>query len=488
MRLLAFDLGASSAKLYLGSYDGTRLALEELHHIKNGPIPLHNSLYWDIWRIIGGLNEGVAKARQHGEIATIGLDSYCNDFGLVDKNGELLTPVRCYRDSRTGKYEQQIYESISRRDLHAYSGNQIALFNTVMQLAAMRLGGQGYMLVNAHRILMIPDLLAFSMTGEMAMEYTMASVSGMYSFDRNTWSPEILSRLQIPETLFPTVHAPGSILGETTRAYREQTGAGPMRVVSVCQHDTASAYLSALESSEGTVIISSGTWSLVGTETTKPIINDDTYRLNIANEGGYKGHHRLLKNVMGLWLVQEVQAQCQRENNPQSFVQLEALARDAKPFQFMIDPDAPIFFSPGNMLCKVRENAVSGSETRPETLGQIMRCIMESLALKYRYAIECLETVSESPMRRICIVGGGSKDQFLCQLTADASGLPVIAGPTDASAIGNMLVQLIAAGELTNIKQAKELLAKSVAFTSFTPRNTSEWDERYEAFKIAFAL
>jgi rhamnulokinase len=485
---LAFDLGGSGGKLMLSGFDGERLSLQDLHRFEGGPIAANGCLYWEVLDIYREMNRGIAKAARlaEGPIRSIGIDSFSNDFALVDAAGELLTPVRCYRDARTLRHAEAIYSKMPRERLYAITGNQAAPFNTLMQLAAMREAGQGFLLENAHRLLFTPDLLIHFMTGEMVSEYTIASVSQMYDFARRDWSDEILRAFDIPRSLLCEPVQPGTLVGRTNEGYNRELGIAGLEVVSVCEHDTASAFIAAC--TEGPrAVISSGTWSLVGTEVGSPVIEGRGFDHNIANEGGLPGRHRLLRNVMGLWIVQELKRQYEIRGERHSFAEMEAAALAAPPFAHSVDPDDPLFFAPTDMIealarrCRARGGI-------PESLGAQLRCVYESLAFKYRWAIEKIEELCSRPLPRIDLVGGGSKNSLLCQFTADACGRPVHAGPAEATALGNILVQLLADGQIASVEEGRELIARSFPMEEYLPRDSKLWEEKYAEFKEAFAL
>lgn len=487
---IAFDLGGSSGKVFLGSYSGSRLSVQKVHSFKNNSTAINDSLFWDIISIYSNLLEGIQKAsvQSGGRISSAGLDSFSNDFGFIDAFGSLLSPVHCYRDGRSTRYQAQIDGIMPPPLRHRLSGNQVAPSNTLMHLAAMAQSGQAFLLQNAHKMLLVPDLLIQFITGQAVSEYTISSVSEMYDFRKKGWNREILSAYQIPETLLAPIVHPGTFVGGMKKGLCDGLHIPSFPVVSVCEHDTASAYLSAPCAGD-CAIISSGTWSLVGTEVTSPIINEYTYLYNIANEGGYHGaHHRMVKSIMGLWILQEIQSCLASQNHSLSFDELGELARGAEPFAFLIDPDDIAFFRPGNMPQKIQEKCREKYGATPESTGEIVRCVLESLALKYRWAVERLEHVAGKKLPVIHIVGGGSQDRFLCQLTADASNKPVVAGPADATAFGNMMVQLIAHGELSGIEEGRELVRFSSDIREYTPCRPEVWDEVYEDFKARYQL
>ncbi|MDR1539342.1 MAG: rhamnulokinase [Clostridiales bacterium] len=487
MDYLAFDLGASGGKLFRGVYNGSLLALSEVHRFYNTAVALGSGIYWDFLRIWQNLTIGLQKANREGVSRSFGVDSFSNDFSFIDKSGELLAPMRCYRDKRTARCAEAIYQKMTRRELYGESGNQIAPFNTLMQLAAMREERKDAVIDAAHRLLFLPDLIAYYITGETLAERTVSSVSQMYRFDTEDWSDTILDTFHLPRRLFGTLIDPGTISGKASRDFRGHLGIGGFNFVSVCEHDTASAFL-ALPNDGDRAIISSGTWSLVGCEVKNPIINDYGFRHNIANEGSFPGHHRLLLNVMGSWLLQELRADLQADGQDYNFVQLEALARESSEFAFLIDVDDVRFFSPGDVRRKIRETCFARNHALPETAGQFARCICESLALKYRWALDKLETLTGRKFPEISIIGGGSKDALICGMTADACSRLVVAGPWEASSLGNILAQLLAFGEIKNIAEGRELIDRSFSQCCYYPEQSERWEQIYMKFTEHFGL
>lgn len=480
---LAFDLGGSGGKLLLGRFDGERLSLEEVHRFDNEPVAVNGGLYWDLLYIYRNMNLGVRKAAKAG-VRSIGIDSFSNDFAFVDAQGELLTPMRCYRDGRTERYRDAIYARMPPERLYAITGNQTAPFNTLMQLAAMREAGQGHILDNAHRLLFAPDLLALFMTGESASEYTIASVSQMLDVRTGDWSAEILEAFGIPRGLLCGIARSGARLGHTRKAYEEELGIAGMEVVSVCEHDTASAFLAA-PTPGARAILSSGTWSLVGTEVPSPIVEDLGYRYNIANEGGLPGRHRILRNVMGLWIVQEIRRQREARGEACSFADLEGAAAAAPPFAHSIDPDDSLFYAPLDMEGSVARRCSERAGKAPGTLGETVRCVLESLALKYRWALDRIEELAGRALPSVDLIGGGSRNGLLCHLAADACGRPVLAGLPDATALGNILVQLMADGRISSIEEGRELVRRSFPLAEYLPTDRGLWEDKYGEFKEA---
>ena len=486
MNLVAFDLGASGGKIMEGCFDGRRLELSELVRFEHGPIPMGDGLYWETAGIYRHLLEGLRKASSRGKVFSLGIDSFSNDFGFIDKHGELLTPVRCYRDSRTSRYADYVYGKISPQRLYELTGNQNAPFNTLMQLGAMQAAGQGWILEKAHKMLFTPDLFVYFLTEQIVAEYTIASVSQLYSFVNKEFSNEILETFAVRRDLLGQVVMPGMVAGLVRDNLCRDHGLSPFRVVSVCEHDTASAYLSSPLDRRDTIIISSGTWALMGCELEQPLINKEAYRYNIANEGGYQGHHRFLKNVMGSWIIQEIRSEYRSKGIEYSYAELESVAEKSAPFKYFIDVDDNLFFAPGNLSGKILETCQRIYGNSPENIGELVRCVYESLAMKYRRNLELLEKVTGASFGVINIVGGGSKDSLMCQFTADACNRPVAAGPVEATVLGNMLVQLISAGEIATIKEGRDIIASSFPPQWYEPKNPAHWAEAYAGYSSLF--
>ena len=485
MKMLAFDLGASSGKICLGSFNGEALDLEVIRRFENNAVFVRDDIFWDVLRIFNELKEGIAEGLNvANQIRCIGLDSFSNDFGLLDRDGHLISQVYSYRDNRTKRNADKIYAMMSRERIHRLSGNQNALFPTLMQLAAMRLEAQDYLINGSSRLLFLPDLFIYFLTGAIGSEYTISSVSQLLDFDSRDWNQEILATFGIPCSLFAPIVPAGSRVGQITDDALVQ--GKKIDVIAVCEHDTASAFLAAPFGEEA-IIISSGTWSLVGIETPRHIINEYTFKHNIANEGGYPGHHRMLKNVMGLWLIQECNRVYSKGRREYSSAELMELAAAQKPFRSLINPNSERFFSPGAMPQKIASYCAERGQAHPQTMGEVIRCIVESLALQYRLVIEELEAVSGARFAHINIVGGGSSNSFLNQCVADATGRRVVAGPKEATAIGNLLVQLIAQGEIASVREGRQLVRQSFPVELFEPAAPAGWDERYTAYKQMIA-
>ncbi len=487
--IIAFDLGGSGGKLFLGRYENGKLSLETVHRFEHAAIPVNGNLYWDLLRIYQELCTGIKKAvdLSGDDIATLGIDSFCNDFAMVTPEGELLTQMHSYRDPRTVTLKSKLYDIMSPEDLYRINGNQNAPFNTLMQLGAMILQNQDYLLKN-NTLVFLPDLLIYFLSGKIFTEYTLASVSQMYDYSIKDWSQDILDKYGIPRNTFAPIVEPGTINCQTNETANEMLHTKGFSIVNVCEHDTASAFLASI--TEGpSALISCGTWALVGVETQAPVITDFGCKYNIANEGGYPdGHHRILKNVMGTWIIQEIRADYKTCGIEYGFGELEKMASDATPFAYIIDVDDDIFYAPGNMIKRIQAYCDQYYGSHPETPGELIRCVNESLAMKYRWNLEKLQTLTGNTLVSVNMLGGGSQSALMCQFTANATGLPVIAGPVEATALGNMIVQLTALKEISGIDEGRQVIRDSIEFKKYSPNNSELWDTEYQKYVTRFQL
>lgn len=481
-KMLAIDLGASSGRGIVGDFDGQKLSLKENHRFSNDPVILGGRMYWDILRIFHEIKQSIAKTVLDGDaIRSIGIDTWGVDYALLDASGRMLANPYHYRDARTEGVVSYVGRFFAPSELYAQTGIQCMNFNTIFQLAC-DLRDDPKMVENASRMLNIPDLLNYFLTGNMANEYTILSTGALLDAHKRDYAKELIAKAGIPQRLFGEIVQPGASVGKLLPQVQGEVGRLDAEVLTVASHDTASAVIAVPTQEKEFLFISSGTWSLMGTELDAPKINAETEKYNFTNEGGVNNTIRFLKNIMGLWLIQESRRQWRREGKEYSFAELEALAKEAKPFKCFIDPDHPGFVAPGDIPTRVREFCQKTGQYVPETVGEIMRCIYESLAMKYRYAAETIGKLTGISPRVIHVVGGGTKDGFLSQMTADACGIPVCAGPEEATAIGNLLVQLMAAGEAKTLSDARAIVAASFACKHYAPQNTAAWDEAYQNF------
>ncbi|WP_199620853.1 rhamnulokinase [Paenibacillus alkalitolerans] len=482
MSILAYDLGASSGRALLGRLDDRKMTVEELHRFPNDPVQVGGRLHWDILRLFHEIKQGLLKAKRDGiSPKSIAIDSWAVDFGLIGKNGELLGNPYHYRDHHTDGAMERLFSVIPKDEVFKRTGIQFLPFNTIYQLFALREAGSPP-LQSAERFLMIPDLLRYFLTGEMHNEFTNATTTQLYNPLAGRWDTELLVRLGIPESLFGAVVEPGTAVGTLRSTVRDELGVGEIPVFAVAEHDTGSA-VAAVPALERTfAYLSCGTWSLMGTEVDRPVINDLALDLNFTNEGGVGGTYRLLKNIMGLWILQESKREWERAGISYTFPELIKMAERAPSFSAFIDPDDNMFLHPGDMTSRIRQYCLQTGQQPPGEPGAVVRCILESLALKYRYVLGLTERVSGQSFNGLHMVGGGINNTLLCQWSANAIGKPVWAGPVEGSAIGNLAVQWLAQGEFSDIWEARRVIRDSFPVSVFEPRQREQWEYAYGRF------
>ncbi|HYM09523.1 MAG TPA: rhamnulokinase family protein [Bryobacterales bacterium] len=475
---VAFDLGAESGRAMLGRFDGERLRLEEAHRFANGPVRVLDSLHWDALRLFDEMKKGLAAAarRAGGEIASIGVDTWGVDYALLGPDGALVENPYHYRDARTNGVMEKLFAVVPREQVFERTGIQFMQLNTLYQLYALRLA-RPHVLEQARTLVMMPDLFHYWFTGRAASEYTIATTTQFYDPRQRAWAREMLERLGIPARILPEIVSPGTKLGALLAPVAEETGAGAPVVIAPASHDTGSAVAAVPAQGGDWAFLSSGTWSLLGAEVAAPIINRATLEANFTNEGGVWETIRLLKNISGMWLLEECRREWAKEGSAPGYAELCEAALRAKPFGAILDPDDAPFLSPGAMPAKIAEFCRRTGQRAPEGQGAITRAIFESLALTYRAVIEKLETILGRRLRTLHIVGGGSRNAVLCQFTADATGLTVIAGPEEATALGNVLLQAMALGEAATAADARELVRRSFEPRTYTPGSRDIWDE-----------
>lgn len=480
-RVLAFDFGASSGRAMIGIFDGETIRLEEVHRFENTPVQMCGTLYWDLPRLFHEVKQGLVKAAQSGGFDSLAVDTWGVDFGLIGRDGHLLELPVHYRDSRTSGMLDKAFALIDKEQFYNITGNQFMDINTVFQLLSLRFS-RPEMLKNAETLLLMPDLFGYLLTGEKRAELSIASTTQMMNAAERSWSETVLDALGIPKNILPEICMPATELGMLSDEICAELDIPAAKVISVCGHDTQCAAAAAPTEDEDFIFISCGTWSLFGTETDEPVISEKSAELNITNEYGYGGKVTFLKNIIGLWLIQESRRQFRREGREYSFADLEKLALECEPFKCFIDPDAPEFVPVGNIPERVREYCRNTGQPVPESVGEVMRCIYESLALKYRLAFDEIRECTGKQYRKIHLVGGGTKDGMLCRMTAAACGCDVVAGPIEATAYGNIAMQLIADGAIPDIKTARRIIAKSDNVKLYSPENTGEWEKAYKRY------
>ncbi|NIA06962.1 MAG: rhamnulokinase [Actinobacteria bacterium] len=481
---IAVDLGAESGRVMLGTVSAEKLSLEEIFRFANNPIKEDGHLKWDFDGLFSQIKTGIAKAikQSDGEISGIGVDSWGVDFGLLDENGELIENPYHYRDSRTEGVMEKAFELMDKGDIYRNSGIQFMPINTVYQLLAMRLANS-QALAKAKKLVFMADLVSRCLCGRAYAEYTLASTSQLMDMRTGQWSQAIFDKLALPLEIMPEVIKPGTIAGQLTPQICEELGCGPIRLIAVGSHDTADAVAAVPVNSNSWEYLSSGTWSLIGIETPQAIINDKSEKYSFTNEGGVEDTIRFLKNIVGLWILQECRRQWQREGTDLSYAELTSMAKDASPFAAYMDPDYGEFLSPGNMPEKINQYLTKTGQYKLDDKGQIVRLILESLAFKYREVIEAIEDTTSQRLDVLHIVGGGIKNELLCQFAANATGKKVIAGPVEATACGNILMQALACGQIGSLAQGRHLVGKSFELKKYHPEEPGIWSARHQEIK-----
>lgn len=487
---LAVDLGASGGRVLAGKVTATGIELDELHRFANGGLRQGKRLVWNLLGLWEQVCEGLAKgAAKYGDaIKSVGVDTWGVDYVLLDANEDVVGPCFHYRDARTRGMMERAFERISRSEIFQETGLQFMEINTAYQLFAMRTQ-LSPLLDIAERFMMVPDYFHWQLSGEQSNEYTNASTTQLLNAETGNWSHRVMSALEIPTHLFSQPIQPGTTLGSITSDVASRTGLSPqVQVVVPATHDTGSAVLAVPASTFASeypdwCYISCGTWSLFGAELPRPRINDMCQMFNFTNEGGVSGSIRLLKNISGLWIVQQCRAQWRREGHDWSWDHLIQLAEQAPPMESIIDTDDPLLAAPANMPDAIREYCKRTSQTPPQTEGEVIRCALESLALRYRLVLDYLEQLVGRPFKTIHMVGGGVQNRMLCQLAADACQRVVVAGPVEATALGNVMMQAIGSGELGSIDQARQLVRAASGVREYHPRRGNRWEEGFQRLK-----
>ena len=483
-KMLAVDLGASSGRGILGGYDGRKFTLQEIHRFSNDPVMMPGGFFWDTPRLLFEIKAAILAASHAGGVDSVGIDTWGVDYGYLDKTGALLSNPYHYRDTRTDGIQPYVFENlVSRSELYRTTGIQSMNFNTLYQMAA-DLRDRPWIVENAQALLHMPDLLGYLLSGEKSSEYTVVSTGAVLDAKARDYARGILKKCGIPERLLLPVADPGHDMGALLPAIDEETGNTGARLVKVAGHDTASAVLAVPAEDEDFLYISSGTWSLMGIESPEPVLTELSEKYDFTNEGGVFGTIRVLKNIMGLWIEQESRRQWKREGRTYTFDELSAMALASEPLRSVIDPDDPLFSTAGNMPKRICEYCEKTGQHVPETPGEIVRCIFESLALRYRWTAEKLEELTGRRYPVINIVGGGTKEEMLSQFAADASGRIVRAGPVEATTLGNIAMQAIAAGEIGDRWEARRVIRDSFEMKEYIPHTDTKnaWDDAYARF------
>lgn len=481
-KMLAADFGASSGRVMAGSFDGSCLQISQLHRFSNDPVWLGDTMYWDFLRLFFELQTGIRKSKELGGVDSIGVDTWGVDFGLIGADGYLLENPVHYRDARTAGMLKEGFQKLDQQRFYALTGNQFMEINTAFQLLSLVKNRPDF-LQKADKMLLMPDLFNYYLSGTACSEYTMASTTQFLDARQRSWCIEVIQGLGIPEKLFMPVTMPGTRLGALQTGICNRLNVDPMDVIAVAGHDTQCAMAAVPADQEDFIFVSCGTWSLFGTELKEPVIDANSMGLNITNEGGFEGRISFLKNIIGLWLIQESRRQWIREGMEYDFGQLEEMAAREAGGACFIDPDDPVFVPEGNVPERIREYCKKSGQRAPESIAEIVRCIDESLALKYHVALDEICACTGKTYSAIYMVGGGTQSRLLCQLVADVCGIPVYAGPVEATVYGNLAIQLAAAGEVSGLSQIRQVIQASESITVYEPRDSKQWQEIYLRYK-----
>ena len=469
--VLAFDLGASTGRAIRAVYDGERLQWKEIHRFDNIPAVENGHLRWNMEALLGEIRIAIQKA---GKTDSLAFDTWGVDFGLLDADGKLLEDPVHYRDERTKDWPQRVAQKIELHSLYVRTGNQILAINTLFQLLALQ-EEQPDLLRRAKHLLFIPDLLAAMLGADLTWERSIASTSQMWNPVAGTWDLELLRQMGMDPGLFGAMTDSGSIIG----ALPDST-----KIIAVAGHDTQCAVAAMpVEEGESAAFLSCGTWSLIGCELETPILTKESCDSGLSNEYGANGRINYLKNIIGLWLIQESRREYARQGEEYSFGELAKLADEAEAFHCFIDPDAPEFTPAGDIPTRIREFCKKTGQPVPETVGEVVRCINQSLAMKYRHAMEEIKECTGKDYKTVYMVGGGTQSALLCQFTANACGCRVSAGPIEATVLGNIALQLMASGDIKSIEEAREIIKRSQDIKIYEPQDKEAWDEAYERFK-----
>jgi rhamnulokinase len=476
--LAAVDLGAQSGRVAVGRFDGERLDVSEVHRFDNVPVQAGGTLHWDALGLFREVQDGLrAAVREAGPVQAVAVDSWAVDFGVIDAKGRLVQNPVHYRDPRRARAMDRVLADVPARELYERTGIQLIPINTIFELAAMAHDGDAA-LEPGNTLLLIPDLMHHWLCGSRTSELTNATTTQLFDARGGCWATDLAERLGIPPTLLPEVVPPGTPLAGVA----EGSGLDGATVVAGGTHDTASAVAAIPFRRPDSVYISAGTWSLVGMELDEPLIDDATFDANLTNEGGVAGTYRLLRNVTGLWLLHECRRTWAAQGHERSFAELIALAEAAPALRSLIEPNDPAFADPGDMPARVRSFCARTGQSEPADHGAVVRCILESLALKHAQTVDVLARATSTTPAEIHVVGGGARNELLCRWTAEATGLPVLAGPEEATVLGNLLVQAIALGEIESIEDARRVVGASYGPTVYEPHAPAEWNEARHRF------
>ncbi len=479
---LAFDIGATSGRSILGTLDNGRLQMKELTRFPNQMLQIGDHFHWNIYSLFEHLKDGLIAAKKEGvEISSIGIDTWGVDFALVAKDGSLLGAPYAYRDPHTVGIPEKFFGVVPREKVYELTGIQVMNFNSLYQLYALKQANNS-LLEAASGMLFMPDALAYLLTGNQVVEYTIASTSQILNPRTKQFETQLLESAGVSPSILGDIVMPGHVVGTLTDVLAEESELGKVPVIAVAGHDTASAVAAVPAENECFAYLSSGTWSLMGIEVKDAIINSETYKLNYTNEGGIEGTTRFLKNITGMWLLEQCIKEWKKEGLSYAYEKLVKMAESAPAFQSLIDPDDSSFANPASMTKAITEYCLATGQIAPATHADFVRCIFESLSLKYKSVLGKFIQLAPFPIEKLHVIGGGSKNPLLNQWTANAIGIPVIAGPSEATAIGNIMIQAKAAGCVSSLAEMRHIIRDSIQLEEFFPENKSEWENAYHKF------
>lgn len=479
---LAFDLGATSGRSILGTLENGRLQMKELTRFPNQMLQIGNHFHWNIYSLFEHFKAALAAVKQEGvEISSIGIDTWGVDFALIAKDGTILGAPYAYRDPHTQGMPEKFFEIVPRDKVYGLTGIQVMNFNSLYQLFALKQNNSS-LLEAASEMLFMPDALSYLLTGNKVVEYTIASTSQILNPITKQFEPQLLEAAGVSPSILGEIVMPGHVIGTLTDELAEESELEKIPVIAVAGHDTGCAVAAVPAENERFAYLSSGTWSLMGIEVKDAIINDETFALNFTNEGGIEGTTRFLKNITGMWLLEQCLKEWKKEGITYAYEKLVKMAESAPAFQSLIDPDHASFANPGCMTKAITEYCAATRQPTPSNHAEFVRCIFESLSLKYKYVLGKIKGLAPFPIEKLHVIGGGSKNPLLNQWTANALGIPVIAGPSEATAIGNIMIQAKAAGCVDSHAEMRRIIRESVHIEEFMPEGNSEWETAYQKF------
>ncbi len=479
---LAFDLGATSGRSILGTFDNGKLELRELTRFGNDILQIQGKYYWNIYSIYNSIKEGMrAAASLDIAINAIGIDTWGVDFVYVAEDGTILNLPRSYRDPYTERSPEKYFKLIPKEEVYKLTGIQIMNFNSLFQLYAAKME-KSAALQSAKEILFLPDALSYLLSGNKACEYTIASTSQFLNPLTKKIENKLLEAIEIHPSVIPPLIKPGKVVGLLRDSIAKECGLNTIPIIAVAGHDTASAIVSIPAKNKKFAYISSGTWSLMGIEVDEPIINEQSYKMNFTNEGGVEGTIRFLKNITGMWLLEQCRKEWEQLGRTYTYDEIIKMAKTAKGFQCFVDPDNAVFANPESMIESIIKFCIDTGQSAPKEDSEFIRCIFESLALKYKYVLSCLCELSPHAIEVLHIIGGGSQNKLLNQFTANATGLLVVAGPYEATAIGNIMMQAKGLGLVKSLKEIRAIINESFTLESYEPQDTELWNNAYEKF------